>query len=150
LSTFIGDAVLFDFTHIEENRPITAAEFEKAGGDKDINGKRILLRTNWNRNYGAEHYKERSPFFGKDAVPWIVERKPVLVGYDFAHGKDDVDVPCEGYYLRSFFENGICTMGYLRNLDKIDQSKPILLSALPLAFTDVESSPVRATVLQDW
>jgi arylformamidase len=149
LSTFIGDAVLFDFTHIGENQPITAAEFEKAAAGREIAGKRILLRTNWNRNYGADDYKDRSPFFGKDAVPWILERKPVLVGYDFAHAKDDPDVPFEAYYLRSFLENGICTMGYLRNLDQIDQNKSVLLSALPLAFIDVESSPVRAVVLQD-
>lgn len=149
LHTFVGETVVLDFTYVRENEAITAADLEKVVGSRRIDGMRVLLRSDWNHHYGETDYKERSPYIGTDAVNWLAARKPVLIGYDYAHGKDAPDAPCEAHSLRTFLEANICTMGYLRNLDQIDLNKPVTLVALPLAFTDVEASPVRAIAIQD-
>jgi len=39
-------------------------------------------------------------------------------------------------------------MGYVRNLDQVDPARDLTLVALPLAFANVEASPVRAVVIQ--
>lgn len=149
LETFFGDTVLLDLTRVGQNAPIRREDVEtSAEGRPRIEGKRVLLRTGWNRHYGEAGYQEGSPYISAGAVDWIVSQGPVLVGYDYMHGKPDPDAPYPSYALRTFLEAGIVTMGYLRNLDLIDAAVPIELCAFPLAFVGVESSPVRAVVIQ--
>jgi kynurenine formamidase len=148
LETFCGPAVLADLTSVGENEAISAALLEKQLRGADVEGQRVLLRTDWNLHYGEPDYDARAPYIGPDAVDWLVERKPALVGYDYAHSKDAPDSPRTVYALRGFLENDIITMGYIRNLDKINPAGELTLVALPLAFTDVEASPVRAVVLE--
>lgn len=148
LQTFFGDLVLLDLTHVSSNAPITQDDVQTSAKGRSLHGARVLLRTGWNRYYGEEGYQEGSPYISAGAVDWIVSQKPVLVGYDYMHGKPDPEAPYPSYALRTFLEAGVVTMGYLRNLDKIDADSPAQLSAFPLAFVGVESSPVRAVVIQ--
>lgn len=149
LSTFYGEGVMADVTSVGEGNPIQAADLERAFGDRDLTGKRIFIRTNWNHHYGEPDYDERSPYIALDAIDWVVSKAPALVSYDYAHGKDDPDAPARFHPIRTFLSNGIVTMGYVRNLDQIDASRPFTVSAFPLAFVGVESSPVRAVLIQD-
>lgn len=148
LETFCGPAVLVDLTAVRENEPIEPKHLEKALAGRDVAGQRVLLRTDWNRNYGRPDYEQRAPYIGPAAVDWLSERKPALVGYDYAHAKDAPDTPAPVYAVRTFLESGIITMGYIRNLDKIDPARELTLVAVPLAFSDVEASPVRAVVIE--
>ncbi len=149
LDVFYGDTIVLDLTPADENSPILPERLREVLGTRTIEGKRVLLRTDWNYNYGAAEYLERSPYITPAAVDWITERRPVLVGYDYAHGKDAPESPSRSYALRTFLGNGIVVLGYLRNLDKIDATRPVILAAFPLAFGDpVEASPVRAVLIQ--
>lgn len=149
LSTFYGDGEMADLTSVGERNPIHASDLEAAFGGRDIHDKRVFLRTNWNHHYGEPDYEERSPYIAVDAIDWIVGNRPSLVSYDYAHGKDDPEAPTRYHAVRTFLTNGIVTMGYVRNLDQIDATRPFKLCAMPLAFVGVESSPVRAILLQD-
>jgi len=149
LSTFCGPAILVDLTSVGENTAISAGLLEKQVNGRSVEGQRVLLRTDWNAHYGEPDYNERAPYIGPDAVDWLVERKPALVGYDYAHSKDAPDSPRTVYALRGFLENDIVTMGYIRNLHRIDPERDLTLVAVPLAFEDVEASPVRAVVIEN-
>lgn len=148
LSTFCGPAVLVDLTAVGEDEAVSASLLEKQVAGREVEGQRVLLRTDWNKHYGEPDYDKRAPYIGPDAVDWLVERKPALVGYDYAHSKDAPDSPRTVYALRGFLENDIITMGYIRNLNLIDPDKDLTLVAVPLAFEGVEASPVRAVVLE--
>ena len=148
LETFHGEAVLADLSDRPRNTGIGRDHLVEALGGRPIHGIRVLLRTNWNRNYGEPGYEEGSPYITPEAVDWIVSQGPVLVGYDYAHGKDAPDSPAKFYSLRTFLGSGIVTMGYLKNLDQIDAARTFTLTCLPLAFRGVESSPVRAVAVQ--
>jgi arylformamidase len=148
LSTFYGDVVVVDLTSVQENSPILPKHIMAGLGDREIQGTRVLLRTDWNHHYGEPDYGERSPYISPAAVDWLVTQRPVLVGYDYAHAKDAPDTPATVYAVRTFLQNGIVPMGYTCNLDKIDLTRHAQLIAFPLAFTGVEASPVRAVVVQ--
>ncbi|MGH7090016.1 MAG: cyclase family protein, partial [Stellaceae bacterium] len=110
-------------------------------------GDRLLLRTDLNRDYFAPDWAKRSPYLTRDAVQWCIDRGVVLVGFDFYHGKDAPDSNVVFYTSRTFGENGVVTMPYLNNLDRITEPRVTLL-ALPLKMVGVEASPVRAVVIQ--
>jgi kynurenine formamidase len=149
LETFYGDAMILDLTAIGQNEPILPAHIKAALGDRDLRNARVLLRTDWNAHYGEPGYHEASPYISPAAVEWICGQKPLLVGYDYSHPKDAPDTPAPVYAVRTFLEHEIVPMGYIHNLDQVDTTRPITLSAFPLAFTGVEASPVRAVLIQD-
>jgi arylformamidase len=148
LETFAGAAVVADLRHRVPGGGITAADLERAVGARLERGDRLLLRTDCNKAYFAPDWAKRSPYLTRDAVAWCIERGVVLVGFDFYHGVDEPDSNVVFYTSRTFGENGVVTMPYLNNLDRITQERVTLL-ALPLKMVGVEASPVRAVVVED-
>lgn len=146
LTTFIGPAVVADVRHRGANEGITPEDLEKAVDGIRQPGDRLLINTGWTANYGKEGYAENSPYLTPEATRWCAEEHFPIVGLDFAHTKDAPDAPSKYYTTRHFCETGVVTMGYIRNLEAI-QNRRSLLIALPLALHGVEASPVRAVVL---
>lgn len=147
LETFTGDAVVADLCHCVSGA-ITASDLEAAVGAIIEPGDRLLLRTDCNKDYYARDWAQRSPYLTRDAVQWCIDKRVVLVGFDFYHGRDEPDSNVVFYTSRTFGENGIVTMPYLNNLDRISRQRVTLL-ALPLKMIGVEASPVRAVVIED-
>lgn len=148
LSTFIGDAVVANLSDKPPDSPITAQDLERTVGGKLKRGERLLIRTDWNKHYGEAEWLEGSPYITPEAVDWCVARGAVLVGMDFAHAKDAPGSPAKFYASKTLCENNVMVMAYLRNLDRINKDR-VTLIALPLAIMGVESTPVRAVVLED-
>lgn len=148
LNTFIGDAVVANLSDKPTNSPITAQDLERTVGSTLKRGDRLLIRTDWNKHYGEPGWTEGSPFLTPDAVDWCVARGVALVGMDFSHAKDAPDPPAKFYASKTLCENNIIVMAYLKNLDRISKDR-VTLIALPLAIVGVESTPVRAVVLED-
>ena len=149
ITTFVGTAVLADLTSmVGENEEVRPEHIERALNGRQVAGQRLLLRTDWNAHYGEPDYDARAPYIGPDAVDWVVSQRPALVGYDYAHAKDAPNSPKAVYAVRTFLENEILTMGYIRNLDQLSADRTLTLVAAPLAFEGVEASPVRAVVIE--
>ena len=142
------EAVVADLRHRVPGGAVTAADLERAVGDALQRGDRLLLRTDCNKEYFAPDWAKRAPYLTRDAVAWVIERGVVLVGFDFYHGADEPDSNVVFYTSRTFGENGVVTMPYLNNLDRITRTRVTLL-ALPLKMLGVEASPVRAVVIED-
>jgi arylformamidase len=148
LETFAGDGVVADVRHRVPRGGITAADLEAAVGAVLERGDRLLLRTDLNKDYFAPDWAKRAPYLTRAAVQWCIDKGVVLVGFDFYHGQDAPDSNVVFYTSRTFGENGVVTMPYLNNLDRITQPRFTLL-ALPLKMIGVEASPVRAVVLEE-
>jgi arylformamidase len=148
LTTFIGDAAVANLSHLPPDSPITVREMERAVGGTLRRGDRLLIRTDWNKHYGEPGWAEGSPYLTPEATDWCVARGVVLVGMDFSHAKDAPNSPSKFYVSRTLCENGVIVMAYLKNLDQITKDR-VTLIAFPLAIIGVESTPVRAVVLED-
>ncbi len=149
LETFFGPVAVGDLTFVKPDSPIGPEELEQAFDSPVEPGSRLLLRTDYNRHYGEPGYERNSPYVSLAGLEWICSRRPRLVSYDYSHTKDAPEAPTILHAVRTYLEHGIVTMGYVTNLDQIDLGRSAILCALPLALQGVESSPVRAVVLQE-
>ena len=68
-----------------QSRPaVTSAMLEEAAGQQDIpKGCALLVGTGWGVHWRREDYLEKSPYFTYDAMHWLIEKKPFLLGSDF-------------------------------------------------------------------
>jgi arylformamidase len=148
LALFIGDAIMADLRDKIPARAITEADLEKTVGARVKKGDRLLLRTDLNNTYdgGSEQWMKRSPYLTIGATEWCIEKGVVIVGYDFYHGNDEPGAPRVFHNSRTLSENGIITMPYLKNLDRIGKDRFTLIG-LPLNIIGAEASPVRAVVI---
>jgi arylformamidase len=148
LDLFIGDAIIADLRDKMPSKAITEDDLEIALGTRVRSGDRVLLRTDLNNSYdgGTDKWMRLSPYLTIGATEWLIERKVVIVGYDFYHGNDEPGAPRVFHNSRTLSEHGIITMPYLRNLDGIT-SERFTLVALPLNIVGAEASPVRAVAL---
>jgi len=149
IETFYGPATLLDLTGIDPGGSIEISDVKHALMGRPVQHARLLLRTDWNHQYGTSGYEAGSPYISPEAVDWIAARRPVLVSYDYSHGKDAPNSPEQYYAVRTFLTRDIATMGYVTNLDRIDPTRSAVLAALPLSFEGVEASPVRAVIIQE-
>jgi arylformamidase len=146
LETFTGDAVIADLRHLVPGGAITADELDKSVGAMIRPGDRLLLCTDVNKTYMLNEWAKRSPYLRSDATRWCIEKRVVLVGYDFYHGVDEPGAPRVFNASRTLSEAGIVTLPYLNNLDRIPGER-VTLVALPLKLVGAEASPVRAVIL---
>jgi arylformamidase len=148
LDLFIGDAIVADLREKMPGQAITEHDLEKAAGNRIRSGDRLLLRTDHNNSYdgGSERWMKESPYLTIGATRWCIDKRVVIVGYDFYHGNDEPGAPRVFHNSRTLSEHGIITMPYLKNLDRIAKDR-VTLIGLPLHIIGAEASPVRAVVL---
>ena len=148
LALFVGDAVIADLRDRMPGKSITETDLERTIGSCIRLGDRVLLRTDHNNFYdgGSDRWMKASPYLTIGATGWLIEKGAVIVGYDFYHGNDEPGSPRIFHNSRTLSENGVITMPYLKNLDRITKQR-VTLIALPLNIIGAEASPVRAVVL---
>jgi arylformamidase len=149
LSTFIGDAVVADFSDKKAAEGITAENLEVRIGEKVKRGDRLLIRTDLNKRYfdmEIDEWKKVTPHLTPDALQWVIDHGIVLVGVDFYHGAK-APGQTRNSLARVLLEAGVVTMPYLTNLDQISKDRVTLVAA-PLKIMNVEATPVRALVIE--
>ena len=142
LERHVGPARVLDFT--EHQGDIDAADLESYS-QEITPGRRILLRTSWDRHLGSPRY------FNKDAMPkltvaamrWLVARRIALIG---------VDTPSVNPFLdrhAAIFEGSAppAVVELLTNLTALPGDEDVFLICLPLRIREGDGSPVRAVAL---
>ena len=81
LETFIGRAVILDFTGKQEGDVITRRELASHGSRLGP-GSRILLKTGWDRKFKKDGFFEGFPCLDLDAARYLVSTRPALLGMD--------------------------------------------------------------------
>ncbi|MEE9289299.1 MAG: cyclase family protein [Bacteroidota bacterium] len=51
--------------------------------DVDFRGKAVLIRTGWDQRWRRDRYWEPGPYLRDEAIDFLVDSKPTLVGVDF-------------------------------------------------------------------
>lgn len=149
---FVGPAVMADMTAKNPGGAITDKDLEEAVGglvsDSKVAGNcRLLIRTDWNDNYGKENYESDSPYMTLEALQWCIDKGFKIVGMDFAHVRDDERATKRYITSRKLLENGVLTLSRLHHLGDISE-KIFILSCLPLAIRDCEASMTRAVAIE--
>ncbi len=100
----------------------------------------ILIETGWGETYGSERYYTRCPRFQQDFIDFLRTHHIKLLGLDLP------SVEIEGWESlsthREIMKTGCVIVENLGHMEYIDTK--IEFMALPLPFTSLEASPVRA------
>lgn len=107
----------------------------------DVNGKAVLVNTNWSLHWRSDAYFEDHPYLTEEAATYLKEQGAVLAGID-SHNIDDTrsrSRPVHSVLLRS----GILIVEHLCNLHALPKD-PFTFNAVPPKFKGVGTFPVRA------
>lgn len=162
LEPLIGRAVILDLTSKGVARArITPEDLEKAEralkeqGIEIKEGGILLLRTDWPKGHKTTDpaWWNDSPYLTKEAAEWLVERKPAVIGFDFAQEEKGADYQKAQEILesgmrvhRTLLPKITCQIENLINLDQIGPTAEII--ALPAKWR-TESAPARVIALMD-
>ncbi len=120
---------------------IELEEIERAAADKEIpSGVALLIATGWGQRWEDDDFVSASPYFSRDAMLWLLDRQPFLIGADLPRF-DNLDDP--QLFFPEFFRRGVLLMAPLVNLEKIpvDEGR---ITVLPIRIRDVAAAPCRA------
>jgi len=131
---------------ISDGRPfITAEDIKKAETGKIQKGSVILISTGYGRKWTEKDYIEKSWFFKKDALYYLIEKRPYILGGDSPVWENDKKP--EGAFER-FYKEGILLLAPCINLEKINKFK-VKSIILPLKISEASVCPVRAVVIEE-
>ncbi len=102
----------------------------------------VLVRTGWDRHWRTDHYGDAGhPFLTADAVAWLVERRPAVVGIDSVNIDDMADLarPAHTHLLAA----RVGVVEHLRGLDRLPAGD-FRFHAAPVPVVGMGSFPVRA------
>jgi kynurenine formamidase len=109
-------------------------------------GAGIIMSTGYGKNWERNDYLQKCPFLKKEAMDYLIDKKPFIVVFDTPAAESDVHP--ENAFERYFKEN-ILTVTACINLEKIEKFN-VKLSVLPLKILKVAMGcPARAFVMEE-
>lgn len=143
LDSFYGRAVCLDFSSFQAPRKIELGDlqpYRRAVAGADF----VLLHTGWSKYWGTSEYFTNYPVLADEAARWLGEIPIRGVGVDAisVDGIDSGDLPVH----HALLGREIIIVENLTNLSLVLQ-KTFTFSCLPLKFTAMDGSPVRAVAL---
>lgn len=124
-------------------RGVGAALLAKALGDgTDLAGAAVLVCTGWSRHFGTPAYgAPDAPFLTRDAVEWLAQRRPALVGIDSVNIDDVADLTRPAH--TGLLDAGIYVVEHLTDLDRLPLDG-FRFSAVPPRIAGMGTFTVRA------
>ena len=122
---------------------ITVAELERCGAEIH-EGDAVLVCIGRDRKWRDPEYVTDSPYFTREAMDWIIDRKPFLMGGDWARF-DNWEKP-EMFFER-LFDEGILLLASVVNLTRVTQPR-VKLTVLPLKIEESCAVPARAVIIE--
>lgn len=120
-------------------------DIKRAEKESIPHGNAIIVSTGYGQNWFKKDYLEKSPFFRKDAIYYLLDKKPALLSSDFPAWENTVNP--EGF-LKRMYDSGTPVLVSCVNVEKIKKFK-VKLIALPLRVENVCMCPARAIVIEE-
>lgn len=110
-------------------------------GNVEVEGRAVLVHTNWAAHWGSERYFDDHPFLTRDAAELLADSGARLVGIDSYNIDDTADAsrPAHSVLLRA----GIPVVEHLCNLDALPD-RGFRFFAVPVKVKGMGTFPVRA------
>jgi kynurenine formamidase len=108
----------------------------------DVEGKAVLIETNWDKHWRTEKYFDGThPFLSKDAAQFLADNGAALVGIDSYNIDDTADLtrPAHSILLRA----GIPIVEHMCHLDQLPK-EGFRFFAVPVKIKGMGTFPVRA------
>ena len=126
-------------------RFVSENDLKIAEKSRDVpKGLAILITSGYDKNYMKEDYAKKGWFFKKEAIYYLMDKKPLLIGSDSPDWENTINP--EGFFKR-FYKSGILLLAPLINLGKVKGYKA-KLTVLPLKIANVAACPVRAILVE--
>lgn len=109
--------------------------------NKSVEGKAVLVNTNWSTHWRTDTYFENHPYLTEDAATYLRDSGALLVGID-SHNIDDTrgkSRPVHSVLLKA----GVLIVEHLCNLHALPKIH-FTFNAVPPKFKGVGTFPVRA------
>lgn len=121
--------------------PITPEKFQNL----DLQGKAVLIRTDWSQRWGGNDYFRSGPFLPAATCELLVAAQPAVVGIDCANIDDMTDSsrPAHSILLKA----GIPIVEHLANLEQLSSVGGFRFFAVPPAVRGGTTFTVRAFAL---
>ncbi len=144
IDDFIKPAKIVRIPDVHENESIQKEKIVAAAPEISP-GEALIFDTGWYSRWNTDGYVLRCPNYSKDALKWVLEKKPSIFG---------VDVPCieaawsegseeeKGSMLTKIFESGSLLAAPLVNCNRIEQDYGTLF-CLPLKVKGTCGAPAR-------
>lgn len=108
----------------------------------DVTDRAVLVRTGWDRHWGTPHYGDPAhPFLTAEAVAWLTERRPALVGIDSVNIDDMADGTRPAH--TGLLGARIPVVEHMCGLDRLP-AEGFRFHAAPVAVAGMGTFPVRA------
>lgn len=107
----------------------------------NVEGKAVLVNTNWSKHWRTDQYFENHPFLTGEAAELLRDRGAVLVGID-SHNIDDTRGKSRPVHT-ILLKHEVLIVEHLCHLDELPD-EPLLFHAVPPKFKGVGTFPVRA------
>jgi kynurenine formamidase len=132
---------------IVDKRPcIFLEDLKKAEINPITEGSGIILSTGYGKNWERKDYVAKCPFLAKDAMDYLIDKKPFIVVFDTPAAENDVHP--ENVFER-YFKANILSVTACINLEKIKKFD-VKLTVMPLKLLKVSlASPCRAIVIEE-
>ena len=144
------DAYVYQLRHddlpVKDGKPYISLEALKEVEKEEVpEGSIILIGTGYGKNWDNEDYLAKSWFIKREAMYYIIDKKPLLLGVD---ATDFENWTNPERFLERFFNSNILLMAPCINLEKIQKFK-VKFIALPLKIKGAAICPTRAVVIEE-
>lgn len=132
---------------VVDGRPcILRKDMEKAERGPIPPGSGIILSTGYGENWMSKDYLQKCPYLSKEAMDYLIDKKPFIVVFDTPAAESDVNP--ENIFEHYFNEN-ILSVTACVNLEKIRKFN-VKLTVMPMHVLKVAlGCPARAVVIED-
>lgn len=128
---------------LNKRTAITTDNLEERFAGYDIReGDAIIVGTGWGRYWMQDAYLKASPYFTYDAMMWLIDKKPYLLGSDFPRW-DNLEQR-QGFFPE-FYKKNILMLAPCINIEKITAQR-VKLTAAPMKIPGTSCVPCRAFV----
>ncbi|MAD16754.1 MAG: cyclase [Alteromonadaceae bacterium] len=107
----------------------------------DVQGKAVLVKTNWCKHWNTEQYFENHAYLTEEAAKYLVLHGAKLVGID-SHNIDDTGGKSRPVH-KHLLGNNVLICEHMTNLHKLPDSN-VRFFAVPPKITGVGTFPIRA------
>jgi kynurenine formamidase len=146
ISTYVIKLELGDLHEIGGRKAITRDKLVENVDQDLLKGcDAILVSTGWGENWKSENFVEASPFLKYDAMDFLIESKPFILGADSPMW-ENVEKP-EGFFPK-FFNANILMLAPCVNLETISE-EVVALTVLPLKVERACVVPCRAVAIEN-
>jgi kynurenine formamidase len=131
---------------VADGKPyISLEDLKRAEKEEVPENSVILISTGYGKNWDEGDYLSKSWFFKREAMYYLIDKKPFLLGVD---ATDFENWANPEKFMERFFNSDILLMAPIINVEKVKSFKA-KFTALPLKIKDAAICPTRAVVIEE-